>query len=92
MQYLHKILIDRGLFMEFIELYYKYIIKPLEERVKELKCKLHNKKFYWNRNNDKKQLDLMESLLITYYKKLDSIVEEEIKFDENIVTLQRENE
>ena len=75
--------------MEFIEVYYKYIIKPLEEEIKELKCKLHRKKFYWNRKKDKVQLELTETLLMDYYKKLDSIVEEEIIFNERILNLQK---
>ena len=65
--------------MEYATMYMKYVIKPLENKVKEIKWKIYHKRFYLSKKQD---LLKMEKLLFSYYEKLDQILDEELNLPE----------
>lgn len=74
----HKIKLNRGKTMKYATLYMKYVICPLEEKIKEIKLKIYQKRFYLSKKKDEQYLLKMEKLLFYYYEKLNQILEEEL--------------
>lgn len=64
--------------MKYATLYMKYVICPLEEKIKEIKLKIYQKRFYLSKKKDEQYLLKMEKLLFYYYEKLNQILEEEL--------------
>lgn len=64
--------------MNYATMYIKYIIHPLENQIKEVKCRIYHKRFYLSRKQDEQYLLKMEQLLFSYYTKFNQILEEEI--------------
>ena len=48
--------------MEYATMYMKYVIKPLENKVKEIKWKIYHKRFYLSKKQDEQYLLKMEKL------------------------------
>lgn len=63
--------------MNYASMYMKYIIQPLESKIKEIKWRIYHKRFYLSRKQDEQYLLKMEQLLFSYYTKLNQILEEE---------------
>ena len=68
--------------MEYATMYMKYVIKPLENKAKEIKWKIYHKRFYLSRKKDEQYLLKMEKLLFSYYEKLNQILDEELNLPE----------
>ena len=68
--------------MEYATMYMKYVIKPLENKVKEIKWKIYHKRFYLSKKQDEQYLLKMEKLLFSYYEKLDQILDEKLNLPE----------
>lgn len=68
--------------MEYATMYMKYVIKPLENKVKEIKWKIYHKRIYLSKKQDEQYLLKMEKLLFSYYEKLNQILDEELNLPE----------
>lgn len=75
-----------------IELYYKYVIKPMEKEMDKLKEKINSKKFsdFLNRNSNKRYLKIYEQLLDEKYVKLCDMISEENAFMKQLFEKSRE--
>ena len=67
-------------------MYCDFVIKPVEDYVKELRIKVYSRNFFdWlSRGLYKEYLEKAELLLFEKYKRLGNIIQEEIDFDNEI--------
>ena len=78
MHYSHKILFGERLSMEALELYFNYIIIPLEKEIKTQRLIVKKKKYSLTRNIEKEYLIKLEELLNYYYEKFSIFVKDEL--------------
>ena len=64
-------------------MYCDFVIRPIENEVKELRAKVYSKNFFdWlSRGLYKEYLEKTEKLLYKSYERLSKIIQEEIDFD-----------
>ncbi|MFA7119914.1 MAG: hypothetical protein WC277_00370 [Bacilli bacterium] len=72
--------------MDIISMYCDFVIKPIEEHVKELRAKVYSRNFFdWlSRNLYKEYLDKTEKLLFEKHQRLGEIIKEEEYFNNEI--------
>ena len=64
--------------MEALELYFNYIIIPLEKEIKTQRLIVKKKKYSLTRNIEKEYLIKLEELLNYYYEKFSIFVKDEL--------------
>lgn len=71
-----------------VDLYCKYIIKPLDERKSQLERELLTAKF-WNKSKIKKELEVINELFYEKLRKFANLVDEEAELS-NLISSEEE--